>query len=205
MLTKERRQIVQGLSLFYEKPVAKASIELFLSIGAVLFFAIFAIKPTLLTMSDLIKEIDDKRTLDKKLNEKIAALSTAQTEYLKLENRLSILSSAIPINSEIVLTLKIIEKLASEQKITINSLNLNDVPKEIDVLTDFEMMTRKNLTFNIVVSGDFPAIRAFVNSLMESQRSFLIEKITFVISDVRGLKRLDANISVSAPYYGIKP
>jgi len=205
MLTKERRQLVQSLSSFYEKPVAKASIELFLSIGAVLFFAIFAIRPTLLTMSDLIKEIEDKRTLDKKLGEKVAALSSAQTEYLKFEPRLEVLNSAIPINPDLVLTLKIVEKIASEQKLTISAINLNDVPKEIEATTNFDKLTRKNLNFSILVSGEFPAIRAFVSSLMASRRSFLIEKITFVISDVRGIKRLEANISVSAPYYGLKP
>lgn len=205
MLTKERRQLAESLSQFYEKPVAKASVELFLSIGAVLFFAIFAIKPTLLTMSDLIKEIDDKRTLDQKLNEKIAALSTAQTEYLKIEPRLGILNFAIPINPDIVLTLKIIEKIASEQKIIISAINLSNVPKEFDATTDFVDLTRKNLDFTVSVSGDFPAIREFVNSLMQSRRSFLIEKIIFIVSDVRGVKRLEANISVSAPYYGLKP
>jgi Tfp pilus assembly protein PilO len=205
MLTKERRQLAQSLSLFYEKPVAKASVELFLSIGAVLFFAIFAIRPTLLTMSDLIKEIDDKRQLDQKLNQKIAALSSAQTEFIKLEPRLGILNTAIPVNPDLILTLKIIEKLASDQKISITNINLNDVPKEIDTETDYLKLERQNLRFTISVSGDFPAIRAFVSSLMESRRSFLIEKISFTINDLRGLKRLEANITVSAPYYGLKP
>jgi hypothetical protein len=131
------------------------------------------------------------------------ALSSARIS--RLEPRLGILTTAIPVNPDLILTLKIIEKLASEQKIIITSINLNDVPKEIEATTDYSSLERQNLKFTISVSGDFPAIRAFVNSLMESRRSFLIEKITFSINDLRGLKRLEANISVLAPYYGLKP
>ncbi len=205
MLDKERRQLLTTLSAFYEKPIAKASIELFLSVAAVLFFAIFAIRPTLITMSDLVKEIEDKRELDKKLSQKIAALSSAQSEYLKLESRLQVLDISIPTNPNVIETLKIIERLASEQKITINSLNINDVPKDVASDISFDKLERRNLKFNVTVGGEFPAIRAFIASLMTSQRSFLIEKVTFAISDVRGLKRLDANISLAAPYYGLKP
>lgn len=205
MLDKERRQLLASLSAFYEKPIAKASIELFLSIAAVLFFAVFAIRPTLITMSDLVKEIEDKRELDKKLGQKIAALSSAQAEYLKLEPRLGVLEVNIPTNPDVVETLKIIEKLASEQKITISSLNITDVPKDVMGEVAFEKLERRNLKFNVTVGGEFPAIRAFIGSLMASQRSFLIEKVTFTINDVRGLKRLDANISLAAPYYGLKP
>ncbi len=205
MLDKERRQLLDSLTQFYEKPIAKASVELFLSIAAVLFFAIFAIRPTLITMSDLVKEIEDKRELDKKLSQKIAALSSAQAEYLKVEQRLGVLETNIPTNPQVIENLKIIEKLASEQKITINNLTISDVPKDIPGDTGFDKLERRNLKFTVTVGGEFPAIRAFIASLMTSQRSFLIEKVTFAINDVRGLKRLDASIALAAPYYGLKP
>jgi Tfp pilus assembly protein PilO len=205
MATPDRRQLLASLSSFYDHPVVKTSVELFLSIGAVLFFAIFAIRPTLLTMSDLIKEIDDKKALDKQLGQKVAALSSAQSEFFKVEPRLAVLNQAIPTNPELIKTLKIVEKIASDQKITINSLTINDVPKEIPPNSLFTDLEKRNLTFTITVGGDFPAIREFIEQLMNSQRSFIIQKITFAINDVRGLKRLDATITVAAPYYGQKP
>jgi hypothetical protein len=70
----DRTQLMSALNDFYHKPVAMVSLELFLSIGAVVFFAIFAVRPTLLTMADLIKEIEDKRALDQQLQQKIASL-----------------------------------------------------------------------------------------------------------------------------------
>jgi len=204
MISQERRKLLTSLSDFYLHPVAQVSIELFLSIGAVLFFAVFAIRPTLLTMSDLIKEIDDKKALDKSLGQKIAALSSAQAEYLQFQPQLPELDQAIPTNTDLIQTLKIVEKVASEQKVTINSLTISDVPKDIPANTDFTRLQRQNLTFAVSLSGEFPAIRGFVDGLLQSRRSFVIDKITFTINDVRGLRRLDATVTVTAPYYGLK-
>ena len=74
----KRQQLTNTLVEFYNQPIAKVSLELFLSIVAVIFFAIFAIRPTLLTMSDLIKELQEKEVLNEKLSQKTAALSSVQ-------------------------------------------------------------------------------------------------------------------------------
>ena len=119
MQTK-RAQVAKTLNEFYQKPVARVSLELFLSVGAVIFFAIFAIRPTLVTMSDLVKEIEDKRDLDQKLTQKIASLSTAQTTYLEVQDRLYLLEEALPTTPDVIHAIKIVEKIASEQNILID-------------------------------------------------------------------------------------
>ena len=204
MLDKERKQLAQSLAAFYQKPVAKVSIELFLSIGAVIFFAVFAIRPTLLTMSDLIKEIEDKRQLDKQMAQKIASLSSAQSEYLKNQERFSVLEKAVPTGPDLVNLFKILEKLTAEQQIVITGLTLPDVPKDVPLGTSFDKLERKNLTFALGVTGDFVAIRSLVDEMTRSQRTIVVDKVTFTVSDVHGIKRLDAIVSINAPYYGLK-
>lgn len=204
MLDKERKQLSQALSNFYQKPVARVSIELFLSVGAVLFFAIFAIRPTLLTMSDLIKEIEDKRQLDKQMAQKIAALSSAQSEYIKNQERFAALDAAIPTNPDLVGLFKILEKLASEQTIVISAMSVAEIPKPLPPDTLFTQLERKNLNFNISITGDYASIRNFVGELAKAQRTIVVEKVTFSVSDIRGAKRLDAIVSINAPYYGNK-
>lgn len=204
MLEKERKQLSQSLSDFYQKPVARVSVELFLSIGAVLFFAIFAIRPTLLTMSDLIKEIEDKRQLDKQMAQKIAALSSAQSEYLKQQERIGVLDEAVPTGPDLVGLFKIIEKLASDNQLVITSMSVNDVPKDIVGTPAFDQLERKNLEFTVGITGDYASVRNFVNQLIQVRRTILIDRVTFSVSDVRGFKRLDAVVSINAPYYGMK-
>jgi hypothetical protein len=191
------------ISRFYEQPVAKVALELFLSLAAVILFALVAIKPTLLTMSDLLKSIDDKKELNQQLAQKIVALSSAQDFYLIFQDKLYVLNQAVPVNSQVSKTLKIIEKLAGEQNLIIYSLKVNDLPKDVDENNSLESLTRINTLLSVTVAGEYPAIRQLVEELKNSRRTMLVEKITFSVDDKRGEKTLKATILVNTPYYGI--
>lgn len=196
----KRQQIIATLNQFYTHPVAQVSLELFLSIGAVIFFAIFAIRPTLLTMSDLIKEIDDKKELSLQLSQKIAGLSTAQSEYLTLESRLPVLEEAIPSQPQLLTTLKLIEKIASQQRVIITALSSPEIP--LETTADGATLVRQNLILSLTVVGDYPAIRAMVERLQALRRSFIVESILFATNEERGHKTLKATLTLNVPYFG---
>ncbi len=201
-MSNRTKQLSSALNHFYQNPVAKVSIELILTIGLVLFLGVFAVRPTLLTMSDLIKEIDDKKALDRKLAQKIAALASAQTEYLSLENRLSVLEEAIPSNPDVVRDLKIIEKMASDSRVIITSVSIEELPKPILGELPFEKLTRSTIVTKVNVSGDYPTIRALAENLKNSRRTFVIESISFNLSEDREARQLRAQLTISMPYYG---
>lgn len=206
MKTKKQRDLFITLQQFYQKPVAKVSLELFLSIATVLFFAVFAIRPTLLTMSDLLKEIEDKERLDKQLSQKIAALSTVQPLYLQLQDQLLVLDEAIPSQPQLTYSLKVIEKIASELHLVITGINVTEIPQEVDrgQLISLASFERIDVPLIINISGDYLAIRQFVENLKEYRRSFVIDTIIFTTKELRGSKKLEARITVSAPYFGVK-
>lgn len=196
-----RKQVTSALSDFYQRPVAKVSLELFLSIGAVLFFAIFAVRPTLLTMAELVKEIEDKRALDQKLQQKIAALSTAQSTYLSLQERLLVLDQAIPNSPQFIRSLKLLEKAASEQQLIISNLTVNEIP--IEKMADpGDDLTRVTIPVSVTVTGDYNSIRAFIEEVLNLRRTFIIDTVVFSKNDERGQERLDAIITFGMPYFG---
>jgi len=197
-----RSQITGFLDKFYHNPVAMVSFELFLSIGAILFFALFAIRPTLVTMSDLIKEIDDKRALDTQLAQKVAALSTAQSAFIQLQDRLYVLYEALPTGVDIAYALKVIEKTASDQNLSISGITVLDLPAEVPPDTPVSRLERKSLAVQMSVTGSYESIRGFAEQLQDSRRSFVIERITFTTENVRGLRILEANILLGIPYFG---
>src|SRR3989344_6028300 len=126
MAITNRQQLTTTLLSFYHRPVAQVSLELFLSVATVVFFAVFAIRPTLVTMSNLIKELEDKRQLDQQLTQKIAALSTAQATFLNLQPRLVVLDEALPRQPNFLDSLKILEKVASQRRLIIASVVVNE-------------------------------------------------------------------------------
>jgi Tfp pilus assembly protein PilO len=200
-MTNRRKDLTNALLHFYEQPVAKVSLELFLTIGLVLFLALFAIRPTLLTMSDLIKEIDDKKELNEKLGRKIAALGSAQSEYLTLESRLGVLDEALPSKPDLVRNLKLIEKIASDNRVLITSISIGEIPPESDDTVPFANLKRQNMTMSVAVVGDYPSIRTFVEKLQESRRAIIVDTVNFTLDEGRNSRRLRATITINLPYY----
>lgn len=193
--------VAKTLQFFYDNPIAAVSLELFLTTGLVLFLAVAAIRPTLLTMSELLKEIEDKRTLNEKLTQKVASLATAQTEYLSYEPRLFVLDQAIPTNPEVVQALKIIEKIVSEQKIIITSIAINEIPDD-DESGAFEDKKVVMMPMTIALTGDYLSIRKFVEAIKANRRNFVVDTVVFSAEEDKGEKTLRARVTLSLPYFG---
>jgi Tfp pilus assembly protein PilO len=200
----KRQQLTKTLNDFYQRPVARVSLELFLTVGAVIFFAVFAIRPTLVTMSDLVKEIEDKKELDQKLTQKIASLSTAQSTYLEVQDRLYLLEQSLPSTPDFIFAIKVIEKIASDRNILIDSLSVPEIPKEVDPETPFSKLQKNAFPISISLSGDYNQIRQFVEDLLNYRRSFVTDTVIFSTSEERGQKKLRAAITISVPYFGMK-
>jgi Tfp pilus assembly protein PilO len=200
-----RQQLVSVLNQFYEKPVARVSVELIISISVIVFFAIFAIRPTLLTMTELIKEIEDKRTLDRALDQKIAALGSAQSEFLTLQDRLGVLDEAIPSQPDLVTSVKTIERIASDRNLPITAISVSDIPDDLPEDVPFEKLKRQNLIISLSVTGDYLAIRQFVEDIKSTRRMFVLESVTFSTGDELGTRMLKASLSVNVPYFGLDP
>jgi len=202
-MPKTKQANIQKVLLdFYDKPIARVSVELFLSLTAVIFFAIFAIKPTLQTMSELVKEVEDKTALEKQLDQKIAALNTAQDQYQKFGDQFYLLEDAIPRRASLIDSLKIIERLSSETDLVVESISLSSVPDEIVSATSDDSV-RKVLTFNVDVAGDYLDIRQFIEALINSRRMLIVDQISFSLDNDRFSEKLTARIQVNAPYYTI--
>ena len=204
LTAKRAQQMSAALNHFYTNPVAKVSLELFLTIGLILFLGMFAIRPTLLTMSDLLKEIESKKELQTALTKKVAALQTAQNEYASIEDRLPILNAAIPEQPDIIYTTKILEKIAADNSVIINNLSISKLPEKQDEAIPFSQKTKETLQISTNISGDYISIKNFAEALRSSRKSFVIESVTFSLQEDKGNKKLSANFTINTPYFGVK-
>ncbi len=199
----KRKELLAVLAKFYKKPIAKVSFEFFISLITIIFFTIFAIRPTLLIIADLIKEIDDKQTLDQQMQKKIAALASAQEEYQLVQDKISLLDQAIPSSPELIKSLKTIEKIAGENKVIISNLKVSAIPEEKQVaITRVDQLSRTDIYFNLQAVGDYPALKNFAAALNQYRRAFVVEEVSFQIDDRIIQQTLRANMSIRAPYFG---
>ena len=136
--------------------------------------------------------------------QKMAALQTAQMEYLVVENSLSALDEAIPSSPEIIRSAKIIEKIATDNTVIINNISILEIPMELSEDILFSQKSKQNLSFSVNIIGDYASIRGFVETLRNSRKSFIIDSVTFALEERKDSKKLSASITINIPYFGVK-
>lgn len=196
------RLILQAqLNKFYSHPVARVSFGLILTILAISFFALFAIRPTLQTMADLIKQIDDKRIVDQKLSLKITSLSTAQAELASKGQDALVLDLAVPSSPNFPLLLKQLEKVATENSVVISTLLSQTVPVERDpaqvATTDLESIP---ITLN--VTGSYAGALGMLSELANMQRILVVDRVDLLPPTEKDVNVLNMSLALRAFAFG---
>jgi len=185
----------------------KMFMELLLSLVTVSVFGIFAIRPTLITIAELTKEIGSKKQVLATLNEKIQNLNQAQKIYDEEKQNIDLLKSAIPKGGEPDTYVKQVEGVSSQNPTKVLSLSLG----EINLLgSDSSAVSATNkeplpegsegLSFLITSSSNFPLLASFVQGLENLRRPFKLDSLFINTSEGENGKELILVISARAPY-----
>lgn len=198
-----REQTASQLQQFYQKPIAKVSAELFATIIGVTLLAAFAIRPTLLTMSQLLKDIEDRRKTSDTLTKKIASLSTLSTEYPLLKNNIALLHTAIPNSADFDGFMRRLEKVASTHNLIISSLQVTQLPKERP--TDNQSPEITQFTVSVNFKGEYQKVRAVLGDLLTMDRYVTVETATLNAKrdELEKTNTLLSTINLRVAYYGI--
>src|SRR5258708_544713 len=78
----------------------RSFVTLILTFAALSFFGIFAINPTITTITDLQKQLEDNTQVDQLLKTKIDNLSSLEQQYNQLGSNLTNILSAVPQNAD---------------------------------------------------------------------------------------------------------
>lgn len=115
------------LSQYKQRNDWKAYLEILLSLGTISVFSIFALRPTVLTIAGLIKQIDEKEATLEKMDNKIQNLSKAQILYDGERGNINLLEqTTVPksVNSEVFA--RQIEGLSAKHLVTVSSFTLSE-------------------------------------------------------------------------------
>lgn len=148
---------------------------LVLTLIAIIFFGFFAINPTLGTIAELRKHLEDNQYVDQQLVTKIANLSSLQQRYTQIQPDLPIILTAIPTSPTMSYFFGQIQSLASDNNIQIT--RIQSFPVEIGSLLS---PTTKYTSFAFVVdiSGTYTDVINFLNALSDFNRVIVIDGIT---------------------------
>lgn len=162
-----------------------------LTLIAIIILAIFAINPTLSTIANLQKQLEDAKFVADKLEKKINNLSILQTKYNNIQNDLPTVYEGIPKNSEVPKLTGQIQSVLNEsgmQLISIQSSEIVEVTRGKFYLYNFDL----------TASGDYQIMENFLEKLISMQRVTDIKNIN--ISNSSTSKSLQFNVQGNAFY-----
>ena len=140
---------------------------LVLTLVALSFFGLFAISPTLSTIANLNKQLDDNKFVDQQLQTKINNLYLLQQKYTELTPDLPYVFNSVPKGPEVPLLVAQIQSVAKDSGISITGLQTfeTQVPDPTTPAKDSYAYT-----FSLSANGSYENISKFANSILNIQR-----------------------------------
>jgi Tfp pilus assembly protein PilO len=175
---QEYRHYIDSLVEKAKTPVTRVSLAIVGAIAFSVFLAVFALRPTLITVAGLWKEINTEKTTITALDRKLKLLQAAKQNYDQASSRLYLLDTAGPQTVEIESMARELEVLAAE-----NSLNTLEFREEKFWLLSPSPagslpVNVSGIDVMVSVGGQEAGIRNFVGNLEKLGRMVKINAIT---------------------------
>lgn len=168
------------LSKLQEKQKFVGYLYLTLTLFTVSFFGIFAILPTLTTISTLKKQYADNQLVYENLKVKLENLQSLTNLYSQLGPHITLIDKAIPPTSEIPVVVRKIETLAQNHGLFISGIDTGAIEIFPGKKKDPPIYS---YTINMKLAGSADSINTFISDVINFDRIVSIDSITSGRSD----------------------
>ncbi len=187
------RHYYTRLQVFYKKPVVEVSTALLFTLGTIIFFAIFAIRPTLQTIAELLKTIKDQKQVLAAAQQKSASLITAQQQYNQIGPDISIIDAAIPYSYDTQSLTRDMESIAGQLEIPLGNIRIADLTYPTEEMND----SIGEIAFTVNIETPYPLAKKFILALQQSPRLISVDAINLSIVDRNASKGGEGDVQVS--------
>jgi Tfp pilus assembly protein PilO len=154
---------------------------LILTLFALILFGIFAINPTLSTIFQLRKQLEDNQAVDKKLDEKIANLSLLQQQYVLLSNDIPLVFRAVPETPDLTIFIGQLQALAKSNNVSKLSIQTSPVsltPGKKAIVSSSDGKIYSQINFTLTTSGSYDSILSFFRNLVSFDRIVTLDTLS---------------------------
>jgi Tfp pilus assembly protein PilO len=177
------RRYYRSLEPIIDKPKNRLYTAVIFSFLAIALFGWYAIRPTIQTIIYLQRDIIDKTTLDRQMEEKINSLVQAQASYEEAINLLPVLDDAIPDTPDAIDAIIQIKNLIATTQATLSSVRVSDVALVTNSLqAKTKQPAKSDFLMTLTVSGIYQEVETFIQSLVTMRRILTIEQVAFIPS-----------------------
>lgn len=167
-----------------------------LTLLTISFFGIFAINPTLSTIANLQKQLEDSNFVDQSLSKKITNMSLLQRQYIQIGNDIPVVLAAIPKNPNVPVLMSQLYLLGFNSGLSI--ANLQGYEVELSKKTDAKPGYAQYV-FSFSGNGQYADILRFISTLTNFERIVSIDAL--LISRQRVAEDNSLQVSVRGETY----
>jgi len=178
------------------KPKVQAYSFLVLSLFTGAFFLFFAVRPTINTIINLRKQIEDSTGVNSKLTEKINALAQIQAQYEVIKPDLPLLAQAMPERADVVGLVQQIEKISTDNQTSLTAMQFGEA-NLVGEGTGKDTQNSVPVTFQVSAGGDYSRLLALLNSISKLPRLVSVDSLNIN----SGTASPAATIRLKAYYY----
>src|SRR3989304_9681514 len=125
--SRYREYFLNIVNLYKQRADLRAFLEIILSLSTITIFALFALKPTAVTIVGLLNEIKDKENTLAGLNQKIENLKTARNVYNGSQTQIQNIDNALTTLPQPNLFARQIEGLISKDAVNILGISVGEI------------------------------------------------------------------------------
>jgi len=199
------------VDLYKQKKDLMMFLEILLSLATVSLFSVFAIKPTAITIIDLLKEIKAREETIAKMDTKLTNLKSAQQNYSNEAEKIQLLDTAVPQRPAPETFVRQVQGISATDGVFLNGASVNEVTllgevKKRAVKPGEETMPAgaEGLSFFLNFNSDFDSINNLLSDLEYLRRPIKITTINISKQKSEELVNisgaLDFTLSGEVPY-----
>ncbi len=167
--------------------------ELILTFVTILFFGVFALKPTFSTIATLLGDITNLEEVNNKLKEKLDSLATAQQVLDKNREQLYFVQEALPDNPNLATFVAQVDRANENSEFVLETIMFGDYEvdpsgktKAVDSNAEKKgpIGEWNNISFTIEGTGKYDAILDFAKKIANFRRVVVLDSISIDYSDV---------------------
>ncbi|MCX6703879.1 MAG: hypothetical protein NTZ07_00325 [Candidatus Woesebacteria bacterium] len=167
--TRYREFFLNISALYKKKAELRAFLEIILSLSTIIIFLLFALKPTVVTIVDLMQQIKEKQATLAGLTQKVNDLQKASGLLQQNQAFIPIINIAVPSLPKPNILAEQVLGLAAKDSVDILGFSVNQITL-VGVETgkapsDFKALpgNAKEMSFSISVRGPYSNLTAFIN------------------------------------------
>lgn len=172
----------RDLRKYYRLPAVQVSLTLVLSFFVMAMFIVLALRPTMVSIVSLKKNIEESKSTLTKLDAKVVSLQKVSSQFEKIKPMLQVLNTDIPNKSADYSPLSVsIESLASQTGTLLESESLGPTLLFSRLFSPFTPNKNQivvTLPFAVRVTGSYSAVSSFLEKILSMERIIMVETIT---------------------------